>query len=515
VTIPISSNTPSEGTASPASLVFTSANWDTPQTVTITGVDDTVSDGARAYVILTGAATSADPRYAGLDAADVPVTNLDNDPGVEISGGGSLVTTEWGGAATFQVKLNHQPTAAVHVPFASTNTAEGTVSPAELVFTSADWATPKTVTVTGVDDAVADGTQTYSIAIGPVTSADAAYAGIDPPDLVAHNRDDDFMAATPRLLSADHVCAMSNRQQIAVDELGTIYIAVACDSGILVFASSDGGSTFTGPTTLPNTDGNADVRISGGRGGVAYIFYGNQTIGAQFTVTRDGGATWAPVKQLQPSPTDGSSLGNVRIGAAGDTVIALLANKGGGPTSFLWRSSNAGRTFSPRATIDAFDADVSVRPNGKTVWLTTDGNLRRSTDAGATFTVIGPAGVDTALFDLDDTSFYAATSNQLNVVDLGFGGSDGGSASPQSFFVNMPAMMDVRVDSTGSALMLGDIDTGALRVARRARGAATVTDPKSLGPHADNAGLVILSPKMVGAAFSSGYLILFASTAPP
>src|SRR5205807_1600077 len=43
------------------------------------GVDDTVDDGDVAYTILTAAATSNDPLYNGRDAADVSVTNIDND----------------------------------------------------------------------------------------------------------------------------------------------------------------------------------------------------------------------------------------------------------------------------------------------------------------------------------------------------------------------------------------------------------------------------------------------------
>ena len=61
------------------SLTFTPANWNTPQTVTVTGVDDAVDDGDVAYTIVTAAATSADANYNGLNAADVSVTNTDND----------------------------------------------------------------------------------------------------------------------------------------------------------------------------------------------------------------------------------------------------------------------------------------------------------------------------------------------------------------------------------------------------------------------------------------------------
>lgn len=79
VTIPVSSTNTAEGTVSTSSLVFTSANWNIPQVVTVTGVDDSNVDGDQAYSIVLGAAVSADPEYNGMDPADLSVVNVDND----------------------------------------------------------------------------------------------------------------------------------------------------------------------------------------------------------------------------------------------------------------------------------------------------------------------------------------------------------------------------------------------------------------------------------------------------
>jgi hypothetical protein len=79
VTIGLSSSNTNEGTVDQASLTFTAANWDVPQTVTISGVDDTIEDGDVAYTIITSAASSSDPDYNGLEVDDVSVVNLDDD----------------------------------------------------------------------------------------------------------------------------------------------------------------------------------------------------------------------------------------------------------------------------------------------------------------------------------------------------------------------------------------------------------------------------------------------------
>ncbi|MEG4626401.1 M12 family metallo-peptidase [Microcoleus sp. w1-18aA5] len=74
------SNNEAEGVISTESITFNSANWNQPQTVTVTGVDDSVADGDKTYQIVTAPAVSTDSNYSGLNAADVAVTNTDNVP---------------------------------------------------------------------------------------------------------------------------------------------------------------------------------------------------------------------------------------------------------------------------------------------------------------------------------------------------------------------------------------------------------------------------------------------------
>ena len=59
--------------------------------------------------------------------------------------------------------LNTQPTADVTIALSSSDTTEGTVGPASLTFTTANWNVAQTVTVTGVDDALVDGDVAYTI----------------------------------------------------------------------------------------------------------------------------------------------------------------------------------------------------------------------------------------------------------------------------------------------------------------------------------------------------------------
>ncbi|MEM1189965.1 MAG: hypothetical protein AAGI72_15645, partial [Pseudomonadota bacterium] len=79
VTLSLATSDAGEGSVSPASLNFSDVNWDEPQTVTVTGVDDTIKDGSVSYKVVIQVSASGDINFAGLDPRDVIVINLDND----------------------------------------------------------------------------------------------------------------------------------------------------------------------------------------------------------------------------------------------------------------------------------------------------------------------------------------------------------------------------------------------------------------------------------------------------
>jgi len=213
VDIPVSSSDITEGTVSTNMLSFNSANWDIPQTVTVTGVDDGIADGNVAYTILLGAITSGDPNYSGVDPADVSAVNFDNDiAGVNVTPVSGLMTDEGGATAMFSVSLNTMPTSAVSIPIVSMDTSEATVSTGMLMLSDT---TPQMVTVTGVDDDIDDGSQAFTITVGDPTSADGVYDALgdaDTPDVTGMNADDDTAGVT---------VTPSGVEPLATDETGT------------------------------------------------------------------------------------------------------------------------------------------------------------------------------------------------------------------------------------------------------------------------------------------------------
>lgn len=199
VTVNLGSSDASEGIANATALTFTSANWNTPQVVTVTGQDDAVQDGNQPYQIVFAATTSADPAYAAIAPASVALVNDDNDSaGIVV---GALTnygeTNEAGGTAQFTVVLTTEPTSDVTVAFASTNATEGATNVPSLLFTSANWSTPQTVTVTGQDDGLTDGYIEYQVVFSASTSADANYVGIVSGPLNLMNADNEADPCAP------------------------------------------------------------------------------------------------------------------------------------------------------------------------------------------------------------------------------------------------------------------------------------------------------------------------------
>ena len=170
----------------------------------MTGADDVLDDGDVAYSIVTAAANSTDLIYNGINAADVAVTNTDNDAaGITVTPTSGLTTTEAGGTATFTIVLTSQPTADVTIALSSSDPTEGTVSPENVgfaggvvKFTGANWNTPLTITVTGVDDVLDDGDVAYTIVTAAATSADPIYNGINAADVAVTNTDNDAAGIT-------------------------------------------------------------------------------------------------------------------------------------------------------------------------------------------------------------------------------------------------------------------------------------------------------------------------------
>ena len=128
-------------TTRPAALTFTTANWSTPQRVTVSAA----ADGDTANDTATLTHTASGGGYADAPAVSVTVSVTDDDTaGLSITP--TVLNLIENGISAYIVSLTAQPSANVTVSIASDN-PDVTVRPAALVFTPANWNTPQAVLV--------------------------------------------------------------------------------------------------------------------------------------------------------------------------------------------------------------------------------------------------------------------------------------------------------------------------------------------------------------------------------
>ncbi|MBT5926868.1 MAG: hypothetical protein HOH33_09630, partial [Verrucomicrobia bacterium] len=95
VNLLIQSSDISEGVIqSGGNLIFTTADWDAPQTVVVAGIDDILADGDMLYSIVLNPLVSDDNDFNGFDPDDVGATNLDDPNELPIATAQSLITEE-------------------------------------------------------------------------------------------------------------------------------------------------------------------------------------------------------------------------------------------------------------------------------------------------------------------------------------------------------------------------------------------------------------------------------------
>lgn len=314
VVVNVSPSDPTAVSVGPTPLSFSTANWSTFQMVTVTGVQDT--DLANETLTVTLAAS-------GLPAKTVDVTVTDDDMQVVVMSAPSISVNE-GGTGTLGIALMYQPAGTVTVTVASGNTAVATVAPTMLSFTTANFATPQSVTVTGVDDADAvDGAATIT------ASATGATAG----------------TTTVTVQDNDALGIETNVTTLTVAEGGTGTVGVrltaqpAASTTVMVM-SSDAFAASVSTASLTFTTGNwntyQNVTVTGvddadpGNESVTLTFssapLANRTVNV--TVTDNDPQGIVTTTSTVTLGEAGTTTFGVRLAAqpSSDTVVMIMSN---------------------------------------------------------------------------------------------------------------------------------------------------------------------------------------------
>jgi len=225
VVTPISSDA-TEGTISPATLTFTPENWARAQVITVTGVDDPTPDGDVAYEIRATVDT-VDPAYSNLPFSPVPATNTDDDHPNVVFSRVPVVTRASGTSVMISVQLDNPPTHEVTIALSPSST-EATVSPASVTFDAGN-TLPRYIAVTGADDLIVDGAQSFAIVTGPPVSLDPVWNGVEVDDLWGVNLDDEPLVPDLTRVSVDPAGAPGNG--------AASFVGVSWDGQFVVFSA--------------------------------------------------------------------------------------------------------------------------------------------------------------------------------------------------------------------------------------------------------------------------------------
>ncbi|MDY6904728.1 MAG: choice-of-anchor D domain-containing protein [Thermodesulfobacteriota bacterium] len=144
---------------------------DTEQTLIINVNGDLLVEGSESFDVMLSSAVNADIS----DAQGVCLITDDDAAGFVVTeSGGTTAVSENGTTDTFTVVLTGQPVDDVQLGITSNDTSEASLSATALTFTTDNWDIPQTITVTGEDDELLDGTvaSTITVSVNDTASDD-------------------------------------------------------------------------------------------------------------------------------------------------------------------------------------------------------------------------------------------------------------------------------------------------------------------------------------------------------
>ena len=451
VVLGVTSSNTAEGMVSPSSLTFTATTWSTAQTVTLTGVDDspTLSDpnpsaGDQDYTVTLTVNTmsTADANYDALSDVTVYAVNADNEYGLNV---GSVTgqATEAGGTAMFTVALITQPSQAVTVTVSSLDASEGAASPSSLTFATTAWNTAVTVTVTGADDAIDDGTVTWAVRLDP-SSGDDDYDGLANVDVSVTTTDDDgapgvTLALSPASISesgAGNVSTVTATLSHPSSAATTVtvtpvtgFYTVGSDATIVIAAGETANATDT--VTIAAVDNDTDAPDRAGT--VTATITNDRATADGTTMAVSGGALTIGDDDAAPNATLSLNPSSVSENGGAATVTATLSHPSSAATtvtvtaasgSLYTVGSDATIVIAAGETANATDtAAIAAADNTKdepdrtaTVTATLTNSQGAGTVSGATLTLTDDDAAPGVTLAVADTSIPEGGSTTVSAT---------------------------------------------------------------------------------------------------
>ena len=424
-----------------ASVTFTAANWNTAQVVSVTAMDD---DNTASETVTISHSISGYGAVTSGDAVVVTVTD-DDTPGVSVQR--PVVSTDEGEMAAYTMRLVTQPAGPVTISPTSGDSGAVSLTPARLTFTVANWNTPRTVSVTGVqDDDASNETVTVSHSVsgyGAITTAPAVMVTVTDGDTAQ-------VSVSPVSVNTDE--GGTATYTLALDTLPNGPVTITPTNG-------DSGAVSVSPARLTFTPSNWDMPRTISVTGLQDDDANDETVSIGHNVSGYGGVSVGA--GVTVSVTDDDTA-RVRV-----TPISLSADEGGTATYTL---------------------QLSTKPAGAVTITPTSGDSGAVSLSPATLTIT-PSTWDTprsvavtAGQDDDGTDETVSVGHRVS----GYGAVT--SADAVTVTVTDDDTARVRVTPTSLSFSEGGTVTYTLQLSTKPAGAVTIT------PTSGDSGAVSVSP---------------------
>ena len=434
VTVTPTSTNPAAVTVSPV-LTFTTGDWSTAQTVTVTAVQDANASDEE-VVVSHMAASTADSAYNNLAGATVTVTVTDDDDvAVVVSFGQAAYSVAEGDKVSVTVNLSPAPERVVAVPITATGTGAdvGDYSgvPTSLSFAADE--TSKTITFAATQDMVDDDGESVRLAFG---SPPAGVTVGSPAATVVTIVDDDDVAVTVFFGQAAYSVAEGDTVSVTVNlsaAPGRVVVVPMTATGTgagpsdysgvfayLSFAADETSKTimFAATQDMVDDDGES-VRLGFGTPLPTGVTAGLVTVTVVTIVDDDDVAVTVFFGQAAYSVAEGDTVSvTVNLSAAPGRVVAVpitatgtgadTGDYSGVPTSLSFAADETSKTITFAATQDMVDDD------GESVHLAFG-----SPPAGVT---VGSPAATVVTIDDDETAGVTVSQGAVSVSE---GGADG------------------------------------------------------------------------------------------
>ena len=361
VTVTATSGDTAAATVNPGTLTFTTSNYSTAQTVTVTGVaDNTDNPGSGREVTISHAASSTDPNYTIASTGSVGVTVTDDDPTTvtlaaaagnmeegetkefTITLGRGLVNGEtltvpltFAGTATRGTDYTMTSTSATGVQYNNLDSGNATV-----VFTgpeSGATATRATITLSATADSVVESTaETVVIGLGSITNTGLTGAGgvsetdslgdfsisdAPPTGLAITETADDTTVSEDGTTTTDtYTVALKTEptHDVTVTATSGDTAAATVNPGTLTFTTSDYSTAQTVTVT-----GVADNTDNPGGGREVSISHAASSTDTNYTIASTGSVRVTVTDDDATTVTLAAAAGNMEEGETKEFTIML------------------------------------------------------------------------------------------------------------------------------------------------------------------------------------------------